>query len=190
MKKLIEYLATVPHGKISTTSELESLLFNHWEEFKGSDFESTESYKLVGRMEDVYWDPPLLIFKIERHGATVMGSSRAALHKWTLNLEEKTAECKTGGYRQLFKRQPNLNVKKIAEEIIPIILNEKQDERLRWYKDGTVRILIGQIIPTDSASKETVVNRRKRFRKAMDELMDKSGWDNVKLNLYSPPKDD
>lgn len=187
MEKLIEYLATVPQGKISTTSELASLLFNHWEEFKGSDIESTEGYKLVGRMEEVYWSPPELTFKIERHGGTVMGSSRASLHKWTLNLENKTAECNTSGYRQLDKREPNLNVKKIAEEIFPIIINKKSDERLKWYDDGTVRILIGKIIPTDSAVLQTVANRRKRFRKVMDELLDNSGWNKVKINLYSPP---
>ena len=187
MKKIIEYLATVPQGKISNTATLESLLSNHWEEFKGSDLESTEGYKLVGRMEEVYWTPPLLTFKIERHGGTVLGSSRADLHKWTLNLENKTAECKISGYRQLTPRQPNLNVKKIAEEIIPIIISKKLDERIKWYPDGTVRILIGEIIPSYSASQPTVANRRKRFRKAMDELLGNLGWNKIKINLYSPP---
>lgn len=189
MEKLIEYLATVPQGKISNTATLESLLFNHWEEFKGSDLESTESNKLVGRMEEVYWTPPLLTFKIERHGGIVMGSSRAELHKWTLNLESKTAECKTGGYRQLKKREPNLNVKKIAEEIVPIIIKRKSDGRLKWYDNGTVRILIGEIIPTHSAVQPTVAYRRKRFRKVMDELLDNSGWNKVRTNLYSPLND-
>ena len=189
METLINYLASVSPGKISNTATLESLLFNHWEGFKDSDLESMEAYKLVGRMEEVSWNPPVLTFRIERHGGTVLGSSRADMHMWTLNLENKTAECKIGGYRQLIPRQPNLNVKKIAEEIIPIMINKKLDERLKWYDDGTVRILIGKIISSNSASKETVANRRKRFRKVMDELLGNLGWSNVKTNLYSPPDD-
>jgi hypothetical protein len=34
--------------------------------------------KLLGRMEEVVWEPPILSFTVERHGGTVQGSSRAS----------------------------------------------------------------------------------------------------------------
>jgi hypothetical protein len=45
----------------------------------------------VSRAEELSWNPPILSFTIERHGATARGSSRAELHEWTVNLHEGTA---------------------------------------------------------------------------------------------------
>jgi hypothetical protein len=63
-------------GPISDASELETLLKECWYEFEGADDTKMWPSKLTGRMEDITWDPPILTFKIERHGGTVMGSTR------------------------------------------------------------------------------------------------------------------
>jgi len=42
--------------------------------------------KLLGRMEEVLWSPPDLTFSIERHGAAALGSSRAELQEWMIDV--------------------------------------------------------------------------------------------------------
>ena len=83
-----------------------------------------EAYKL-GRMEDISWNPPVLSFTIERHGGTVMGSTRAELQNWNVNVETRSATCGVGGHRQLEPMQARLNVKPMAEEIVASILNRQ-----------------------------------------------------------------
>jgi len=50
-------------------------------EFGGSDSERMHAGKL-GRMEMVRWDMPVLGFRIERHEAMGVGSTRAELQDW------------------------------------------------------------------------------------------------------------
>ena len=57
-------------------------------------------HKLIGRMENVEWHPPILTFLIERHGGTVLGSARAELQRWTVDLDRRTATCERVGHRQ------------------------------------------------------------------------------------------
>lgn len=64
-------------GPISDTTELERLLAAYWDELNGDDG-GMEGYKLLGRMEAVVWKP-ILSFRIERHGGTVIGSSHRIL---------------------------------------------------------------------------------------------------------------
>jgi len=147
-----------------------------------------KSYKLPGRIENLYWNPPILRFEIERHGGTVLGSTRAEIQKWDLNVENRTANLTRTSYRQIKSRQKNLNVKPIAKEIAKIIVNKEIDEWLRWSKDGSVHVKIGKIIPENSALQQTVANRRKRFRKELDELLKRKGWINIYNNHYKQAK--
>ncbi|QEL17837.1 hypothetical protein [Limnoglobus roseus] len=41
-------------------------------------------------MEKVAWEPPKIVVRIERHEATMMGSSRAEVQEWTIDLEHRT----------------------------------------------------------------------------------------------------
>jgi hypothetical protein len=43
-------------------------------------------YKL-SRMKDATWNPPILEFTIERHGGTALGSTRASLQRWEINMD-------------------------------------------------------------------------------------------------------
>lgn len=187
MNNLLDYLGSIQSGPISNKSELESLLATCWDEFDGSGEESTEDYKLLGRMEDIIWKPPILSFTIERHGATVRGSSRAELHEWEVNVKEKTASCYKGRFRQLQPKQPKLDVGPIAKEIVQLILDCQEDERFKRNKDGSVLIKIGKIIPAGSALKQTLGGRRRRFREKVNELLSNAGWQKVRTNVYSPP---
>jgi hypothetical protein len=82
--KLQSYLATIPPGTIADTAELEGLLATCWDDFSG-DHGGMEGRKLLGRMEDVAWNLPLLTFTIERHGGTALGSTRATLQEWVMS---------------------------------------------------------------------------------------------------------
>lgn len=185
MEKLINYLNSLPKGEITNTDQLITFLADCWTQFEGSDAEKMFPYKLK-RMEDSFWDPPVLTFKIERHGGTVMGSTRAHLQHWTVDISTKTAVCCTVGYRQLYAQQPRLNVTPIADEIVDAIINHKEDERIKWNKDGSARLLIGVVLPeTSGISKQTTTGRRKRLKAKIDEqLLGKHGWSKIRMNVY------
>jgi hypothetical protein len=185
-QELLDYLASVQTGTISDTMELESLLAACWGMLIGGGAEGMTSSKLFGRMEDITWDPPILSFVIERHGATALGSTRADLHRWEVNLESRFATCIQDGYRQVYARQPRLDVRPLAEEVAQLIINRQHDERLKWNDDGSVRVHAGKIIPAAGVAKQTLTGRRKRLRKATKELLATAGWQEVRANVYAP----
>ena len=181
MKELIEYLASVRPGPIKEVGEnLEKAVWSCWGKFEGT--QELDGYKLLHRMEDVRWQPPILSFVIERHGATVLGSSYAELHQWTLNLETRQAAVSVVGKRAVSPIDSKLNVRPLAEEVAQLIVNHVDDERLKWNKDNTVRVYIGEVI--QATNKQTEAGRRKRFRKALDELLCVSGWRPKRPNVY------
>jgi len=185
MEQLKEELKSLPIGTIKEKSKVGSLIAQCWEEFTGSDDGGMTADKLSGRTEKLYWDPPILSFIIERHGVFVEGgSTRAEKQKWELNLIECTANFSIAGYTQIKTRQPNLNLKPIIDEIAKLIFNETRNERLEWSEDGSVYVQIGKIIPENSSFKQTVVSRRKRLRKQLDELLKKKGWQKLGNNHY------
>ena len=178
--KLNVYLANLPCGKITETSILKKLLSECWPLFDGCDEHGMDAGKL-DRMEDVDWKPPVLSFTIERHGAAVLGSIYADLHRWRVNAEQKKAECISDRRRQIKKRQPNLDVKSDTQKIVDAIIKGADDYRLKWLSSDhdRVRILVGEIIPAGSAVKQTLTNRRKRLAKALEELLKAAGWECV-----------
>ena len=129
-----------------------------------------------GVQEGVEWNPPVLQFEIERHGGTVMGSSRVEIHTWQIDINAKTAICTITGYRQISPMSRRLNVRPLAEEVVQLILQNKTDERLKWNKDGSVRVHIGKILPDHSAVNQTLQGRRRRFREEVENLLDEAGW--------------
>jgi hypothetical protein len=180
---LYAHLSQIGPGDITDTSEVERLLAVAWDDLLRDDG-GIESYKLFNRMEYVTWTPPLLTFRIERHGATVMGSSRAEMQTWTIDVEQGTACCEAKGYRQLSPRQPPLDVKPLAEEVAALILEYVEDARVKWIDRDTVRVNSGVILPKGSVVKMTLANRRKRFRVALAERLAPHGWVQVRANKY------
>lgn len=178
MEKLKKYLKTIPPGTIDVPTELEFLLADWWNTLDDGidDGSAMSGDKLPGRTENVVWDPPNLHFVIERHGAACLGSSRAELQHWTVDVEAGTVTLDKVGRRQLCAMSPRLNVKPLAEEICQLIAAGKKDEKLKWHTDSRVRVLTGNILLKGSAVKQTLEGRRKRFHKALEELLAKEGW--------------
>ena len=166
---------------------LESLVIDSWDEFSGSSNGGMTVYKLTGRIENLYWEPPILSFIIERHGGLVLGSTRAEKQKWELNLDTRTADFSRDKSRTIKPRQKPLDVKPKAKEIFELIINKKDDECLKWKKDGSVRILINRIYPERSAPKQTVEGRRKRFRVELERLLTAQGWEKTSHYNFKPP---
>lgn len=180
---LLSYLAALPPGPILVPADLERLLSNRWDEFSGDDA-GMEGRKLLARMRNVFWSPPILTFTIERHGSTVMGSSRAPLQEWTLDVEKMTAHCVERGYRQVRPRQRHPDIDGIAEEIARFILAKQNDDRLKWYEDGRVRVLVGKVIPEGSAVKQTLADRRRKLRAGVRRRLTENGWEEAGVNVY------
>ena len=86
------YLGQMPPAKVTDTDKLALLLCSSWAELDAGSDGGMTGDKLLGRMEDVHWEPPVLSFRIERHGGTVLGSvyARALRDRWQAEYSRRT----------------------------------------------------------------------------------------------------
>jgi hypothetical protein len=149
-----------------------------WDALEGSQQSAMDGRKLVGRAEDSTWRPPFLRFTIERHGGTVMGSSRATLQEWKVDMDRGTAAIeRENRYRQLYRREPPLKIQPIVERLLEAIRQERRDEpALQWKKDS-VRVVPSKLFPP--AAQRTTTGRRKRLWAALADqapALEAAGW--------------
>ena len=168
MDELEDYLRTIEPGRIVRTGNLEHLLAGVWHTLSGDDG-GMAGRKLIGRMERVEWQPPILSFRVERHGGTVLGSTRGEMQHWTVDLDRKTATVNQIRHRQLSPMASRVDVKPIADEITGLVLGGVIDDRLCWLGDGRVRIEMSKIFPELSGYKQTVQGRRRRLSEGLIE---------------------
>lgn len=178
-------LHSFPVGPIEDTEEIESRLTQCWESFSGSDDTKMHAGKLArnGSLENASWNPPILSFDVERHGAMVGGgSSRAELQHWMLNIETRTATIAQHNkrFRQIGGRSSSFTTEDaitLAEKLVTLVATGADDARIKW-RDGKnqVEFLMRNIPPCDSGFKETLSKRRKRLRAALKDAMDQIGW--------------
>jgi hypothetical protein len=147
-----------------------------WERLEGSREASMGGYK-VRRAEDLRWDPPRLRFVVERHGAREFGSKRAELQVWSVDVDEGTASCYSAGYRQLDKPSLRWKAEPVAAELASLILDGKEDLRLKWLRGGKDRVQLQTwlIIP-DNGPKKTTSGRRRRLFAALEKHLAPTGW--------------
>src|SRR4051794_36586696 len=119
LKRILDQL---PPGPITDSAKIEAALAAAWPEIKGSDAEATSARKLIGRMESIDWQPPILKFLLERHGETVQGSVYAPVHRWKVDVLQGTASCSIAGRRQVKPKDKKLHVSAFAEELAPAIV--------------------------------------------------------------------
>lgn len=191
IERLIEFLKPLMPGPVKdqpnqdpskTGTVLERLLFECWYEFEGSNQEKMDGYKILHRLEEPFWEPPVLRFRMERHGATVGGSIWADIQEWKLNIETKEANYETVGRRQVSPMDKRLDVKPIAREVAQLIVKGKIDKRLKWNKNGSVTVWIREIIP--ETVKQTTIGRRGRFWVALTKCLADKGWQENRTNNY------
>ena len=177
LSALKSYLSSQPPGPLTEEEQLETLLVSAWDELKGSADGGMESYKLKGRMESLAWNPPILSFQIERHGATANGSVYAEMQQWEINCEKGTANYDkfNSRRRQVAPKSLPLKVGPIAKEIAEIIRRGATDHRLKWLSSTEAKVLISEII-SGWGAQQTVSGRRKRFYAALGHELAETGW--------------
>jgi hypothetical protein len=187
-------LAGLGNGPISDSTEVERLLAGSWHELAGSNKGGMEGYKLNGRMENVVWNPPILKFVVERHGGTTLGSTRAELQHWEVNLDAGTAEITKTGHRQLKTMAARVSIKGMAEEIAQAILEGNDDKR--FFIDshnGDLVVNASSMFSTGSGYNRTVEGRRMSLCKYIEAILAEHGWRKVGWNKFrneTPRKDE
>jgi hypothetical protein len=81
--------------------------------------------------------------------------------------------------------ETRLDVRPLAEEIARLIVAKAEDDRIKWLDQGRVRVLVGKVLPEGSAAKQTLAQRRKRFRAALRGLLDNAGWCESGVNVWT-----
>lgn len=180
---LRRFCATLRPGPVADVRTLELLLATAWDTLPRDDPSMTGN-KLLNRMAKPTWKFPVLTFRIERHGAAALGSSRVEIQQWTLDLDKLTTTVNTIGRRQVRRQQPRFDVKPVAAELFKAIIAGKPDNRLKWEGDSKVRVQIGKVLPERSAVKDTLAGRRKRLRDEMTRLLVQARWKQVRPNVY------
>jgi hypothetical protein len=182
MIELISYLARTIPGVVADTEVLEHLLAESWEQLDGSCDRRMEGYKILGRMEDVHWKPPILSFSIERH--LVCGSNRAVLQHWSVNLDHNTATITRTEERILYPLSLRLTVETAAEEIAQAILGGKNDERVCWGEDGAACVAASWVFPKWSAFARTTGTRRRLLCNHIGDVLAHHGWKQCGRNRF------
>jgi len=186
LEALRNFLALYPPTKYfsyETRLRLVEMLKNSWGHLDGSDAEGMRAQKL-DRMEELHWDSPLLRFAIERHGSAAMGSTRAEFQEWTVNVEEGTASCMRSGFRQLETMTKALKVAPVVEELVQLIEEGCEDQRLKWSADRLqVTVSVRKAIDIAEAQqdavseyKQTKQGRSRRLREALRAKLEETGW--------------
>lgn len=176
MSPLYEYLSALRPGPVEDRDQLICHLQACWEDLTGSKRAAMTSWKL-NRLEDPRWEPPLLSFAVERHGAIVGGgSTRAEMQGWVVDARSGRARIQRTGHRQIRPSASRLDVRPIVDEIVYAISENVEDDRLNWSDDRhVVRVAISKVIP-DDGFRQTIAGRRKRFRTALDSRLAEIGW--------------
>lgn len=175
-RDLRDYLNCFTNGPIDNVEHLERLLADCWDDIPGARDEQTRGYKLLGRLEEPIWEPPLLRFSLERHGGTAMGSTRADIHDWVVDISTGEAYIERRRKRQVRAKAAPVSVKEIATDLAKIILQDSRDDRLQYLNDGVVRIKMNDILPHGTDFKITVRGRRKRLCRYVLEILSPHGW--------------
>jgi hypothetical protein len=169
VQDLLRFLHDLPSGPVES-DELIAVLVEAWDRLDRDDTRM-DAFKL-DRLEAPQWDGSVLTFSVERHGWTALGSTRAEIQAWVVDPAAATARVVRRTHRQLHAMAPRLDVRPLAAEVARLIVDGVDDDRLKWSIDRSVAtVRIGNVIPEDSAARQTVTGRRRRFRTALDEAL-------------------
>jgi hypothetical protein len=71
------------------------------------------------------------------------------------------------------------DVEALAAALVELIRHRASDERLCWYDDGRVRVLVEKVLPFRSAGQS------KRLQVALTELLTAMGWQEDKSGIWT-----
>lgn len=187
---LQQFLATTASGPITDTRELAWLLALAWPELAAEDDEF-DGRMLFGRMERAFWQPPSLTFTIEILGSRYVGLTKVTEQEWTVDISKGAAICTKTRLRHEELVPPRLDIGSIADEIAFVIVSGKEDNWLRRYMDGRVRVLLTENLPVSPLVKETLDARRRRLKavlRALTKRLTEHGWRACKSDVFEKIK--
>jgi hypothetical protein len=189
LDELRQFLAHIPAGPVpeEQIGQVERLLANAWDELAGGDDEAMAGYKVLGRTEDLTWEPPKLSFAIERHGAIVMGGTRAEMHGWCVDVQTGEAQHSASrSHRQVYQRAPAVRVEPAADEVVRAVADARPHPAVAWVTPTRIRVTPERIdaLGLRDGFKETVAGRRKRFVAALVARLGPLGWSRVPSGRY------
>ena len=188
IENLSRVLNGVPAGAIpaSISDELFRYVVASWNEFSGSRITKMDALKILrdDGPAEVTWYPPRLSFVIERHGGTVLGSTRAEKQQWTMNLEKRTADQMQIGHHQLHPNAPKLDVNPLANGVCKAVQEGPSSHSrlvsegiIVWKNNDELTVFHGKIVR--GGYPRTVSGRRKRFTADLKSKMERVGWNLV-----------
>jgi hypothetical protein len=139
---LEKYLADAEEGPIPDVDTLAGLLAACWHELAGSRETRMSIRKLLGRIASAEWRRPVIDFIIQRYGGTALGSSRAELQRWSVDVAARTAAWSSAGRRQVRPTQMRLNVRSLADELAHLVASRAGsgvEMVARWKSDSADR---------------------------------------------------
>jgi hypothetical protein len=179
------FLAHTPAGPVpeEQIGQVERLLANAWDELAGGDDEAMAGHKVLGRTEDLTWEPPELSFAIERHGAIVRGGTRAEMHGWGVDVQTGEAQrwASRSHYRQVYRRAPAVRVEPVADGVVRAVADARPHPAVAWVTPARVRVTPARIdaLGLGDGFKATVAGRRRRFVAALVARLGPLGWSRV-----------
>ncbi len=189
MERLRDYLASLPAGPVAETEALATEVAACWEHFTGSSAARIPAAEVLWRLRNAVWRSPLLSFDLASEAQGEAGLAGPAALRWEMDVENETAAIAAPAHHGAAPTRPRLDMAELAEQIVRLILAHRQDHRLRWYSDGSVRVAVGTILPEGVGFKQTISNRRRKFRRALEEQLPTAGWRKVKDYVFAPPSD-
>lgn len=91
------------------------------------------------------------------------------------------------GYRQVGKRAGPVNFEKTARELAELVKSEeKEDERIRWYKNGKVHVVASRVF--QSSNKQTASYRSSRLQEELIAILEPEGYKHQGRNVFIPPE--
>ena len=172
-------LQTCGEGEIDSAMKpaIIEILGENWEDIPGANCEKTYPYKIKrAQDEPMKWEAPILSFKLERHGGTVMGSKKAEIHSWVIDTQKRRAQIVNKSPRYLVPPDRKWDPTPLAQELFRAIAQRQEHPNLKWDNENTTVRLIGirDLIPGDN--NQTLQGRRKKFRENLQELLSEKGW--------------
>lgn len=85
-------------------------------------------------------------------------------------------------YRQLAPRAKPLDIRGLVRNVIDAVRHEKLHPGLAYRSDGSVRVLISELIP--ATNQQTTTQRRRRFRAELEPELAALGWTQRSLHIW------
>lgn len=155
--------------------DLASRLLAVWESCTVlGDNNSTFLYKLTSReLENLHEVDGCIYFALERHGGTVRGSANAEVHHWVVDPIARTRWIERTTRRRLAPPASRMNTDEVVSRML-VAIRDRTQGVIVVMADGRLRLEIDQFVPGDGP-RQTVAQRRKRVRTALNDELSKIG---------------